>query len=376
MGNGDSKHKSLNEAQYFQRTRKKHLEFFSKVNGFLENTSEWIYVLKQELIQNSKYKWSKELLKMLRERENYQDLSSKSAFAWNKYNSEKNKVPKVDSNNVCKWRESIANLQTFSYEIEIDPNKKSLHRYLTSQSDCTLHTIIKMFRSSLMKIYTRKDGRKFVLKENISVNLQKYSKELDESILGFCNIMQKIIPKFFLDIPEKIQDLESIIRDSIISGDILELLILVRQELEREKHNEYLQGLQNIGFFRSKSPILGQLERDSNSNYTNAIKSVLEITQSNSIGQMHDAVAMLMNHISLSLYNPENPDAIVEDDTIISAFLFVLARSSAPNLPHYLSILTTFMDQTTLTVKDVGKGVVKLSFLLNNVTDWSTFITY
>lgn len=376
MGSEQSNHKSLKEAEYFERTRKKHLEFFSKVNGFLENTSEWIYVFKQELIKNSKYKWSKELLKMLRERENYQDLSSKSAFAWNKYNSEKNKVPKVDSNNVCKWRESIVNLQTFSYEIEIDPNKKSLHRYLTSQSDCTLHTIIKMFRSSLIKIYTRKDGRKFVLKDNILVNLQKYSKELDESILGFCMIMQKIIPKFFLDIPEKIQDLESIIRDSIISGDILKLLLLVRQELEKEKHNEYLQGLQNIGCFHSTSPILGQLERDNNSNYTNAIKSVLEITQSNSLGQMHDAIAMLMNHISLSLYNPENPDAIAEDDTIISAFLFVLARSSAPNLPHYLSILTTFMDETTLTVKDVGKGVVKLSFLLNNVTDWSTFITY
>jgi hypothetical protein len=313
---------------------------------------------------------------MLRERENYQDLSSKSAFAWNKYNSEKNKVPKVDCNNVCKWRESIANLQTFSYEIEIDPNKKSLHKYLTSQSDCTLNAIIKMFRSSLLEIYTRKDGRKFVLKTKILVNLQKYSKELDDSILRFCMIMQKIIPKFFLDIPEKIQDLESIIRDSIISGDILKLLILVRQELEREKHNEYLQGLQNIGCFHTNSPILGQLERDNNSNYTNAIKSILEITQSNSLGQMHDAIAMLMNHISLSLYNPEHPDAIAEDDTIISAFLFVLARSSAPNLPHYLSILTTFMDETTLTVKDVGKGVVKLSFLLNNVTNWSTFITY
>ncbi|OMJ88834.1 hypothetical protein SteCoe_9134 [Stentor coeruleus] len=374
MGNKDSKNRNSNEEKYFQNTRKMQFEFFSNVYGFQENTGKWIYTLKQELNKKSSFKWSKMFLEMLEARGNYQDLRSKSAFAWKKYNSNKNKVPRIDSNNLCKWRESIINLQTFSYEVEIDPNKKSLHRYLTSQPDSTLYTIIKMFQRILIKIYSVKDGRKFVLKENILANLQECSKELDESILWFCQIMKKIIPEFFLHIPEKIQDLEIIIRDSVISRDILELLVLIRKELEKEKHNEYLQGLQNICYFHSTSPILGKLERDNNSNYTKAIKSVLEITQSNSLGQMQDAVVMLMNHISLSLYNPEDPDSIAEDDTIISAFLFVLARSSAPNLPHYLSILTTFMDEKTLNIKDVGKGIVKLSFLLDNVSNWSYLI--
>lgn len=373
MGQHGSKTYSINEADYFKKVRTQHLDHFSRVNGFLENTSEWIYLLKQELKKNTNCRWSKNLLKKIKGIENFKDLSSKMAFAWNKIDISPN-VSRIESINVCKWKESIANLQTFSYEIEIDPCKKSLHKFLTTQTDCTLHTLISMFKKCLLDVYTKSNGRKILLKPKYLTNIAKTSIEIDTSILNFCLIMEKIIPKFFLDIPEMFQDMQSIIRDSIISGDVLKLLILTRKELEKEKQNEYIRGLKIIEDLKTESPVLEQLEKDNNSNYKKAIKSLGDITQSNSIGQMHDAIAMLMNHISLSLYNPENPDALAEDDTIISAFLFVLARSSTPDLPLYLSILESFMDKTTLTIKDVGKGVVKLSFLLNNIPEWGTFI--
>ena len=89
---------------------------------------------------------------------------------------------------------------------------------------------------------------------------------------------------------------------------------------------------------------------------------------------MHDSVAMLMNHISMSLYDPNNPYRVIEDDQIIQAFLFIVGRSSAPDLPLYLDILSTFIDEKILDVKDVGKGIIKLIFIVQNASRWGSYI--
>ena len=275
---------------------------------------------------------------------------------------------------MCIWSESIANLQTFSYEIESDPHKKSLNGFLTEKIDCTLYRLIKTFQESLISCYCIKEKDKLSLKLSVFENISNYSKEIDSAILSFSEIMIKVIEHYFLDLPSEICDINSIVKNAIISGDIFLLLILIRKELKQDIQDNYLQGLQAFGEYRIESPILKTLERDNNLNYIKAIKSLVEITQSTCIGDMHDSVAMLMNHISMSLYDPNNPYRVIEDDQIIQAFLFIVGRSSAPDLPLYLDILSTFIDEKILDVKDVGKGIIKLIFIVQNASRWGSYI--
>ena len=91
---------------------------------------------------------------------------------------------------------------------------------------------------------------------------------------------------------------------------------------------------------------------------------------------MHDTVALLMNYISMGLFDEKNPEQILDDGEIIKAFLLVIGKSSNTDLPHYVDILNTFLDNHTLDVKGVGKGITKLTFIINNSKDWSSFISY
>ena len=273
------------------------------------------------------------------------------------------------------WSSSLTNLQTFSYEIESDPYKKSLNGFLTEKKDCTLYRIIKAFQQSIINYYCIIIDKKLCLKSTVLDALNHYSKEIDKAIITFSNIMIKIIPKFFLDLPNEIHDINSIVKNAIISDDIFLLLILIRKELKQDIQDNYLQALQSFGEYRIESSLLEILERDNNSNYVKAMENLVEITHSTCIGDMHDAVAMLMNHISMSLFDPHDPFHVIEEDQIIKAFLFIIGRSSAPDLPLYLDILSTFIDEKTLDIKDVGKGMIKLIFIVENVSEWGSYIS-
>ena len=374
MGQDHSKSQLISQNQYFKQKKKEQLLFFTGLRGFLENTNEWVVLLREEIGKHSDKGWSRALISVIKTWESYQDSSSKVAFAWNRYGSLK-KVPKVEIMNTCLWKDSIANLQTFSFEVESDPNKKALHGFLTIKQDCILYRIIKAFKKSLINCYCVRDSNKLRINPDIYPDIVGCSKEIDNAIIIFSGIILSVIPKFFLDLPEKIQDIESIVRNSIISEEVLDLLVLIRKEIQQDIQDRYLQALQGFGESHIDSPILQTLERDNNSSYVKAIENLVEITQASCIGEMHDAVAMLMNHISLSLFDPANPCRVLEDDYIIKAFLFIIGRSSAPDLPLYLDILNVFMDGKTLDIKDVGKGIMKLTFIVENVNEWKSFIT-
>ena len=109
-------------------------------------------------------------------------------------------------------------------------------------------------------------------------------------------------------------------------------------------------------------------------NYTNAIKNLQEMSLCTSIGEIHDLVALLMNNISKCLFDEKDPDRVVDDDDIITAFLLVIGKSGSSDLPLYLDILNKFLDNNTLNIKGVGQGIHKLTFIVNNHREWSSFI--
>ena len=376
MGQGNGKRMSTySETEYFKQKNKEQIQHFAKVNGFLENSSEWIVLFREEFSRFEKLKWSRSVLNIIEHWESYQDTSTKMAFVWNRYTSTR-AVSKVDQTRACLWQQSIANLQTFTYEIEIDPYKKALNVFLCEKPNCSLHQIIKTFKRSIVAYYCNKVSNKLTLKPKVSRNIRNYLKDIDKMLLDFISIIIKVIPKYFLDLPKNIQDMDSIVRNAIISNDVLNLVLLLRKEISSERQSQYLRGLESFQDLTIESEILEKFENDKNENYAKALQSLLEISNCKSIGQMHDSVALLMNYISMGLFDEKNPEQILDDGEIIKAFLLVIGKSSNTDLPHYVDILNTFLDNHTLDVKGVGKGITKLTFIINNSKDWSSFISY
>ena len=284
-------------------------------------------------------------------------------------------MPKVNQSRACLWQQSIANLQTFSYEVEINPHKKALNSFLKEKKDCTLYRLIKTFKKNMINYYCIRSNEQFLLKPEIQSKILFYTEKIDEAVLAFVSILVQIIPKFFLDLPGNLEDIEGIVRNAIISDEILTLLVLVRKESFQDIRSQYINGLESFEGLPIKSGIWNKFENDREENYIKAMQSLVDITHCNSIGDIHDSVAMLMNYISMGLFDEKKPDYEAEDDELIQAFLLIIGKSNTPDLPLYVSILNKFLDNHTLDFKGIGQGITKLTFIVNNSKDWSSFIS-
>ena len=149
-------------------------------------------------------------------------------------------------------------------------------------------------------------------------------------------------------------------------------LILIRKETSNELQDQYIKSLESFGELPLENEMFDRIEPDMN--YAKAMKNLQDITLCKSIGEIHDSVALLMNHISMCLFDEKNPENVMDDGHIITAFLLVIGKSSTTDLPHYVNILNKFLDNDTLNIKGVGKGINKLTFIVSNPKDWFSFI--
>ena len=361
------------EDKYFSKKKKEMTKCFTKSQVFLEYSSEWLVIFREELSKYKHYSWSKPLRSLIKQWKSFQDSSSRVTFIWKHYQTSR-LIPKIDQTKACLWPQSISSLQTFTYEVELDPDKKTLHNFLLSKNSCTLSNLIQVFKKSFFEYYCQEYFGKYYIRHVFIGQINQITQEIDENILYFIQIIIKVLPKFFIDFPAYMENVEGIVRNSVVSDEILELLVLVRKESLTEVQNRYLMGLHMFCEKDLKSEMFSKLELNSEENYLNAITSVLSITEGKSIGQIHDSVAMLMNYVSMGLYDENNPDFIIEDDELIQVFLFVIGRSSTPDLPVYINILNRFLDNNTLDIKAIGQGITKLTFILDRPNEWESFV--
>ena len=363
---------SQNEKSYFLKRRAQIIKHFSDSQTFLVNSSEWIVTFKSEFSKYSKLPWTRTVFNIISSWENFHDMSSRVAFVWNQLKSSAN-VPKVDQSRACDWPQSLVSLQTFSYEVESDPSKKTLCSLIQLNRNCTIQKIIKRFKISIFEFYCEVLDGKVMIREQFLYQLKENNEEIDLIILDFIRIIVKILPMFFIDFPV-IDDVEEIVRDSVISDDLLAMLVEIRKESFHEMQKDYVQGLMEFDCQKFSCPVTEKLEKDQNGNFDKAIRSLLQITTCKSIGQVHDSVAMLMNYINMGLYE-EDSNNLLEEDEIIQAFLGVIGKSSVIELPVYVDILNKFLDNDTLNIKSVGQGIIKLTFIVENTRSWSSFMS-
>jgi hypothetical protein len=322
----------------------------------------------------SNLSWAKPILALLKSRESFDDSSSRLVFVWDEY-QRSHKITKIDQTRACLWPQSIANLQTFTYEVEIDPLKRILNGIVQNKKDCIIYKIIEKFKSSVINFYCEQDEAGLKIRSRFENDVKAALDEVDKIILDFIRIVVKVIPMFFIEFPACKQDIEEIVRNAVVSKEILKLLVTYRKKVPMRANCEYLKGIAEFDDIKFKSPIIEKLQRDLNQNYLKAIGSLVEIPASQSIGEIHDAVAMLMNYISLGLYDENNSDNILEEDEIMQAFLHIIGKSAVPELPIYVDIMNKFLDKNTLTVKSVGQGIMKLTYIIDNSAEWTSFMS-
>jgi hypothetical protein len=364
----------VSEHEHFKKRKNELITHFMGVDGFLEDSSEWLVIFREDMKKYSSQSWCRPILRIIKNWESFQDASCKVAFIWKDYNSTRS-VPKLDQSRACLWPHSILNLQTFAYEVECDPDKRIIHAFLTQRPDCTLYKLIRKFKSSLVDYFCLRLGDKLQLKEEFFGDTNNSTECVDSIVLDFIRILLKILPKFFLNLPSGISDIESVVRNAVISDDLLSFLILTRKETFQSMQDSYMRGLESFSELSIECKILNKLEKDKNDNYLKAMQDLLELPSCRSIGQIHDSVAMLMNHVSMGLFDETNPAYTLNDEEIIQAFLLVVGRSSAPDLPCYVNILNRFLDNNTLDIKRIGQGITKLTFIVEHSTEWTSFIT-
>jgi hypothetical protein len=359
-----------NERAYFSSTRSEMLKHFSKTQVIFEkNSSEWVVILREELSRYKDFSWARPVLALVESWENLYDCSSRLAFVWNEY-QRINKVRKIDQTRACLWPQSIANLQTFTYEVETDPQKRILNGLIQQKEDCIIHKIIQKFKTSFISFYCDRNDGQISLRPRFIKEITLKIREIDEIVLDFIRIIVRVIPKFFVDFPACTQDIEEIVRNAVVSEDMLKMLVILRKMTHLS--NEYLKNLAEFEDFRT--PTIERLEQDKNQYYLKAIGSFVEIPASQSIGEIHDAVAMLMNYISMGLYDENNAENMLEEEQILQAFLHIIGKSAVAELPVYVDILNTFLDSNTLTVKSVGQGIMKLTYIIHSSADWNSFM--
>jgi hypothetical protein len=375
MGQSHTSRKSFKiEESYFSNKRKEMTKCFTGSQVFLEYSSEWLVIIREELSRYKCYSWYRPIKALIKHWKSFQDSSSRVAFIWKQYQTSKH-IPRIDQNKCCIWPQSISSLQTFTYEVELDPDKKTLNNFLSISSSCTLSKLIKVFRRSFFDYYCEVFNEKTLIRHVFELQVGSIIEEIDQVILHFIQVIIRVLPKFFINFPASVDNIEGIVRNAVVSDEILKLLVVFRRESLQDLQNHYLKGLQIFGERDLKNPILDKLESNNEDHYLNALFSVLSITDGKSIGQIHDSVAMLMNYISLGLFDEENPDNIIEDDELIQVFLFVIGRSSTPDLPVYINILNKFLDNNTRDIKAVGQGITKLTYILDRSNDWESFVS-
>ena len=350
------------------------MKHFSKSQALMQNSSEWVVIFREDMSKYSKLSWAKPVLALLKSRESFDDSSSRLVFVWDEY-QRSHKITKIDQTRACLWPQSIANLQTFTYEVEIDPHKRILNGIVQNKKDCIIYKIIEKFKGSVINFYCEKDEAGLKIRSRFGKDVKAALDEVDEIILEFIRIVVKVIPLFFIEFPACKQDIEEIVRNAVVSKEILKLLVTYRKKVPMRANCEYLKGIAEFDHIKFKSPIIEKLQRDLNQNYLKAIGSLVEIPDSQSIGEIHDAVAMLMNYISLGLYDENNSDNILEEDEIMQAFLHIIGKSAVPELPVYVDIMNKFLDKNTLTVKSVGQGIMKLTYIIDNSAEWTSFMS-
>lgn len=373
MGQSKLRRASIkSEHIYFSRKQRNRITHFTKSTTFNQYSSEWLVIFRETLKSYSCYSWTKPLKSILNSWDSEQDTSTRTTFVWNEYSSKS--VPKIDQSRTCLWPQSIIGLQTFTYEVEMDPNKKTLNGILQNNTNCTLHKLISTFKKSFFDYYIESNNNSFELRHVFLLQIESILKEIDGIILKFIEVFIIILPKFFLNFPSNVDDIEGIVRNAIVSDEILELLVIIRKYCLSDIQNQYLIALQKFGCDGGCCPILERLEK-SGEKYLSAIESVLSIVGGKSIGQIYDSIAMLMNFISMGLYDEDKPMNVVEDDEIIQAFLVIIGKSSVPDLPVYVSILNQFLDNNTLDIKAIGQGIIKLTYIIDNPSQWESFIS-
>jgi hypothetical protein len=324
---------------YFHKKEREQMKKFSKIEGYMENSGEWISYVRECLEKHSDIKWVKKLLKFVLKWDARSDRGTKAGLVWLRYiDNSSLKLLKTST------RTRISGLedQYILFESTIFENmyKSLLYAQLTKDEQHILFKINFVFAQSLEKQYSPVISDLLSLKSTSSENLIS---NITKDINTYIKLLKEIVPKFYPHITSNIDKklLGSIIRYSMITGELFNFLIKAFRAAFKNEDERFYEGIvRNQGLSFTQVGFSEQLSLSNGEGYLNVIKELKKIENTKRLVDIADTFGMLPNNITCGIdaFYPQHSFYVTTDD-LIPILSLVLVKSEIKTLPSYIKLI-------------------------------------
>lgn len=339
MGNKNSYSISKTEINsYFQKKEREQMKKFSKIEGYMENSGEWISCIRERLESLDCY-WSTNLLKLVGDWDARSDRGSKAGLVWLRY---------IDNSLLLymktKTRTSILGIETryvpFERMVFSNMYKSLLYAQLTKDEQHILFKMNNNFVECMEKQYNHQI--QIILSKRHSSTTKFFEHtmlDIDSYIVLLIEIMPKFYPQVTINVPKS--SIEPIVRNSMISLKFYYFIVKIFKAAfweDIEKYNLSLEKCENITF--TNLGVSETLSLNDGEGYLKAVNEFKKLSKCEKLVDLIDLIGLMDYQISscIDIYYTDKAFTLSADDLIPIFFkIVVLAKIDA--LPAYLKIL-------------------------------------
>lgn len=339
MGGKNSHLRSKTDiSTYFQKKEREQMKKFSQIEGYMENSGEWISYIRESL-ESLHTSWAGELLELVDRADARSDRGSKAGLVWLRY---------IDNSSLryirTKTRTCFLGLNSTysSFESTVFSNmyKSLLYAQLTRDDQHILFKMNMVFAQSLETQYNHIIRK---LNAHEECDSKAFIQDLELDVNSYIVLLIEIMPKFYPQLITNVNkgSLEPIIRNAMISGDLFKFLVKAFEAAYLEESLRFsakLKQFKNFTFTDIKYP--EELSLDNGKGYQSAISRLDQVFRSKKLIEILDNIGFLEYDISHSIDNfyPTGRYELTTDD-LIPIFIMLLTRSDCSFLPAYINLV-------------------------------------
>ncbi|OMJ83754.1 hypothetical protein SteCoe_15231 [Stentor coeruleus] len=339
MGNKNSHSISKTEINsYFQKKEREQMKKFSKIEGYMENSGEWISCIRERLESLDCY-WSTDLLKLVESWDARSDRGSKAGLVWLRY---------IDNSLLLymktKTRTSILGIETryipFERMVFSNMYKSLLYAQLTKDEQHILYKMNSYFVECLKKQYNHQIQIILTKRHSSTMKFLEHTLlDIDSYIVLLIEIMPKFYPQVTTNVPKS--SIEPIIRNSMISLGFYSFIVKIFKAAfweDIEKYQQSLEKCEKVTF--TSLGVLETLSLNDGEGYFQAINEIKKIPDCKKLVDLIDLIGLMDYHISscIDSYYIDKAFTLSADD-LIPIFFKILILAKIDSLPAYLKIL-------------------------------------
>ena len=339
MGNRSAPMRSKADINaYFLKKEREQMKKFSKIEGYMENSGEWISYIRERLESLDTY-WAKELLQFVDKWDARSDRGSKAGLVWLRY-IDNSSLRHIRTKTRTNFQGIESRYSAFEFTVFSNMYKSLLYAQLTRDDQHILYRMNIKFASSLETQYKEVIDKLMAEK---ACNAQEFIENIELDVNSYIVLLIEIMPKFYPQIITNVSkvSLEPIIRNSMVSGELFGFLVKAFNAAYLQENKRFYNKARQhrlITFTDIGYP--EELSLNNGAGYTNAINGLEKVFTSDRLVTILDSIGFLEYDISNSIdeFYPEGCYSLTADD-LIPIFMILLTRASTQNLPAYIQLV-------------------------------------